>query len=740
MTTKILISSILLGCGFFSSAQGIDFNAESDAFVRGGVYSATNYGTDTQLSIKDAGGSDFDRKICIQFNLKSLAASLNDAVLILTPKTSGADFNGSSAQLSVVSNSWNESTVNWDNSPSTGAVKTTVLCSSSAVSWDVSNYISTVLNGDSIVSFLLEIPTEGTADSWAHYYSREATIGQPKLVINGGVVSSILPEDNQVDWSIAGVVGGIPNYTNQIDVTTMGVLGDDQTDNSTTFQALIDNADAGTEFYFPSGIFLFNSSIRMKDSITVKGNCVSNTTLKFDLSGTAEPSFWFKSDDVSSTATSITAGFEKGSSVITVVDPTGFKVGGFVEVLQDNDSALMYTSPTWNVSWAAEAVGQIVEIVSISGSDLTLKSELQYDFSSVLNVRAKWMEPIQYSGIENFKLFRVDDGNDYNIRFDYAANCWVRNLEGEYADRGHFATTKSAHLEVRESYFHHAYDYGGGGHGYGVNLQDHTTSCLIENNIFHYLRHTFLAKEGAIGNVFAYNYSINPNGSVNDIALHGHFGLMNLMEGNVVQKIIAGDYWGPSGPGNTYFRNRVETADIVMQDATHSQNIVGNELVNGTISITASNNTWQLSNKNGSGFIDNEYSGTVPSSLYLNQQPEFLNGYTWPGIGPEYGLNQNTIPAEIRWTDNSKDLVPCLDVDVVTNTKELKNSIQIYPNPTTDKIFILGDIKGVIQVYSLQGELLISTIDRSINLEGFAKGVYVVRLLDGSVSKKIHLR
>ena len=33
--------------------------------------------------------------------------------------------------------------------------------------------------------------------------------------------------------------------------------------------------------------------------------------------------------------------------------------------------------------------------------------------------------------------------------------------------------------EVRDSYFHHAYDRGGGGHGYGVTMNTHVTSCLV---------------------------------------------------------------------------------------------------------------------------------------------------------------------------------------------------------------------------------------------------------------------
>lgn len=279
-----------------------------------------------------------------------------------------------------------------------------------------------------------------------HYYSKEAIYGQPKLTINGDVISSLLPENNQVDWSIAGVEGGIPSFSKIVDVSTVGLVGDNSTDNSGSLQTAIDNAEAGTVFYFPTGTFVFNTTIYMKDSIVLLGDCVANTTLKFDLAGEAKPSIWWKSENLAASATNITAGYEKGTTQITVDDPTGFKVGEYAEIMQDNDSALMYTNPTWNVSWSEESVGQICHVTAINGNVITLKYPLMYDFSADLNVRVKWTEPIKYSGLENLRVFRVDNGNDYNLRFDNAANCWIRNIEGDYCDRGHFVANESVNL------------------------------------------------------------------------------------------------------------------------------------------------------------------------------------------------------------------------------------------------------------------------------------------------------
>lgn len=470
---------------------------------------------------------------------------------------------------------------------------------------------------------------------------------------------TIIPNNNRIDWTVAGVEDKIPNYSNIIDVTTRGAESSDIFDNSKILQDLIDSSSFGTVLLFPSGTYLFKSSINLKSGIVIRGVSSSQTVFKFDLNGTAQPSFRFSSWDRSS-ITPITSGHIKGSRTITVQDPTLFVYRDYIEIFQDNDPELMYTRREWDVTWAAESVGQLVKITSRNGNEITLEHPLLYDFSANLNVRARSCQMLDGAGLESFKLIRLDQGEAFALRFDYAANCWIRNMESEYAQRGHVEMSKSLNIEIRDSYFHHAYDYGGGGHGYGISITDHSTNALIENNIFYYLRHSFLAKEGAIGNVFAYNYSLEPNGNPNDVAMHGHYGLMNLLEGNIVQKIYVGDYWGPSGPGNTFFRNRVETSNIEIQDYSHSQNVVSNEIINGTINISNdTQDTWAINNQNLTGIINEKTNIDTPKSLYLNAKPEFYKTLTWPSIGQEFNLGQFTIPAKYRW-DSGTRLVPDL--------------------------------------------------------------------------------
>jgi hypothetical protein len=220
-------------------------------------------------------------------------------------------------------------------------------------------------------------------------------------------------------------------------------------------------------------------------------------------------------------------------------------------------------------------------------------------------------------------------------------------------------------IEVRDSYFHHSHGYGGDGQGYGVVCSMHTTDCLIENNIFNHLRHSMLLGVGANGNVYAYNYSIDPFQNQYgtwipcDISVHGHYSFMNLFEGNIVQKIGISDYWGPVGPGNTFFRNRIESGNIDVMDHSHSQNIIGNELVAASRSIKIEawvNGTLVHGNSQG-GKITWDPSipdHVLPNSYFLFQKPSFFGTMQWPPFGGDEPPYVWTIPAKIRFDSGSR--------------------------------------------------------------------------------------
>jgi hypothetical protein len=234
------------------------------------------------------------------------------------------------------------------------------------------------------------------------------------------------------------------------------------------------------------------------------------------------------------------------------------------------------------------------------------------------------------------------------------ARVWVVRVVSELAAKYHVHVDTGYQVEVRDSEFHDATDHGGGGHGYGVELGTHTTDALVENNIFRRLRHSMMVHLGASGNVFGYNYSREPMGVTipADISVHGHYPFANLFEGNVVQGVAVTDFWGPAGPHNLFFRNRIEQAGLRLADASHHQNVVGNELASGAITRDRTVDPATLL------IHGNRVDGTVgwdpdiadqelPDSYYLETKPDFFGAMEWPSTGSDRPGGTN--PAKSRY-------------------------------------------------------------------------------------------
>ena len=100
-------------------------------------------------------------------------------------------------------------------------------------------------------------------------------------------------------------------------------------------------------------------------------------------------------------------------------------------------------------------------------------------------------------------------------------------------------------------------------------IDNKTSACLIENNIFYRLHTSILLRSGSSGNVIAYNYSAgnyhDPQTSwlIQDMdANHGAHPMMNLYEGNIAGLFQPDSFWGSSSHC-TVLRNWFLGDDIV---------------------------------------------------------------------------------------------------------------------------------------------------------------------------------
>ncbi len=304
-------------------------------------------------------------------------------------------------------------------------------------------------------------------------------------------------------------------------------------------------------------------------------------------------------------------------------------------------------------------------------------------------------------GIECLKIRRADSAAESgsNISFSYASNCRVQGVESYKSIGSHIGIYTSTNITISGCYIHDGYLFDGTStRGYGVTLNNHTGACLIRDNIFKRLRHAMMVKTGANGNVFSYNYSIDPIRSEPiadfsaDISLHGHYAFANLFEGNICQNIIIDHYWGPSGPWNTFFRNRAELYGIIMTSSdmpTGEQNFVGNEVTNTTplhgLYLLTGSDHFTYGN-NIKGIIQPPGTTTLPdTSCYLTTfPPDFWTiSEELPTIGIPNILGSGSIPSHQRYLSGPPFTV-CHD-SIITDagkTNYIKtNPIRVFPNP-----------------------------------------------------------
>ncbi|MCP4442257.1 MAG: T9SS type A sorting domain-containing protein [Aureispira sp.] len=481
-----------------------------------------------------------------------------------------------------------------------------------------------------------------------------------------------LPSNRAVDWTLAGYRGQMPSFNTTLDIQSFGGVGDGLVVNDTAIQNAITALGGNSGIIeFPSGTFLFNSTINLPDSVIIRGNGATNTTFKMDLGGSGHAIRITGSSSANDT-TAMRLSANKDSMVIEVNNPGLFAIGDWFQLIQNDSAYIDYTQ--W--SWGLKKVGQIIQIDNIVGNKLYLRSPLRLDYDMVRNPYLQKMAPKNNVGIECLKIDRIDDTapqQGSNIQFIYAVNCWVKGIESNKCTFAHIEGRHSSNLYISRSYFHHGHDYGGGGRAYGVMLQSTTNECLIENNVFEHLRHSMILQSGANGNAFAYNYSWDPywtgsfsTNSAGDAVCHGTYPYCNLFEHNEVQNIVIDNSHGLNGPYNTFFRNHAGTYGIFMS-ATNSpnQNFIGNTITSTTFlqgQYTLQGTGHFEHGNNHKGTIKPTGTNTLPDISYAyTSKPDFVLPSFYSSIGTPAGLNNGTVPAEVRFNANQTFKNSCGD-------------------------------------------------------------------------------
>jgi hypothetical protein len=486
----------------------------------------------------------------------------------------------------------------------------------------------------------------------------------PVLTSLHPVLSQLVPDNRRIEWD-PGIPGGIPSAG--YPVVNVLDYGADPTGKADSYHAITAAMnrlpEGGGVIYLPEGVYRLDSMLMIrKDKIVLRGYGPGSTKL---YSYARDHCIEISRDQAGEWQRMI-SGSELHSDRMTVEDGSLFTVGEFAEAQQENDPVVMYTRPEWKQEWSEDAVGQLLEIASVDGNELTFASTLHYPYDQEQDPVIRPVQLVEYVGFEDLYIEKmVPEGHTFLFR--NAAYGWLKNVESYHTRKSHVEVISSLGLEIRECFMHRSFHYGGGGSGYGVDCHKHATDCLIEDNVFDSLRHAMLVQVGANGNVFGYNYSLNPvqgDGEVNlnqgwippDISVHGHYPFMNLFEGNDVNEIGISDYWGPAGIGNTYFRNEVNDEGIIYYDHSDCQNVIGN--ITTVIDYTDSSSKYRLEHGNVvAGSVvwnDTIDDRLLPDSYYMHSKPSFLGGCAWPAFGPD-AVPGEILPAQERYESGQKD-------------------------------------------------------------------------------------
>lgn len=411
-------------------------------------------------------------------------------------------------------------------------------------------------------------------------------------VIND-VFAEIIPQDRRIDWSQAGIPGGIPQRTTICAAINAITYGNGTTDATAAIQNAINSCPANQVVYLPAGTYSVSSPtgletiLNMRSNVTLRGAGPGKTVISFpgayarsviDIRGSA---YWDIYGLQRSVA--ITGGMPKGSKQITLSSISGISVGDILLIDQLNDPQLVdpvgYEGLCTYCGRAngSRARGQYAEVTAISGNVVTLNLPLYWTLSSSFSPQATLVNSssmVRWAGIEDLTLTESQAAVEFMIEMDAAQYSWLKNLEIKQVKRRAVWLIESLQNEIRESYFHDGIGGFGRDRGYGVLADAYSNANLIENNIFHTLDGGFMmAAGGASGNVFAYNYMTDSRFddswwlTQSPSLSHAPHPSMNLWEGNIGIQAAA-DFIHGSSSHHTVFRSRSSG----WQNATISSN------------------------------------------------------------------------------------------------------------------------------------------------------------------------
>jgi hypothetical protein len=474
--------------------------------------------------------------------------------------------------------------------------------------------------------------------------------------------AGILDPARAIDWSQAGVVGGIPMRTTVCATINPGATAGQ-------INAAITACPDGQVVLLTAGTYsISDDGIVMKSGVTLRGAGADKTLLAFSttnycsnlsaaicFSGTNDWSGGANTQPGGANAADWTGGYAQGSTQITLsnVGGTGITSGQYIYLDQANDTSVgtgFFVCDQTGAACSLEGgnggrvIGgvlrsqiQIVKVIAVSGSSYTITPGLYSpNWRATQSPGAWWpTEPIENAGLEDLSVDATDSGGQMNIAIYNAMNDWVRGvrlIRTCSCQRDLIQFNMAAHCTVADTYL---YGTQGQSVNYGVEAYG-ASDNLVENNIFQHVVAP-LVIQPSLGSVYAYNFAINDTYAdsegihwmMGEIVQHNAGVEFQLYEGNVGPGFV-GDVFHGNQLMNTLFRNYFlgtdpgradNTTAVSLESYIRYMNIVGNVL--GTPGTTT---TYQVTAGPGAdGTVFNLGGGNTEAPVTVAPDPMVLS-------------------------------------------------------------------------------------------------------------------
>lgn len=451
--------------------------------------------------------------------------------------------------------------------------------------------------------------------------------------------AGIIDRSRAVDWTQAGIPGGIPNRTTQCGstISAYGTSGSPQP--ATTINNAI--AACGTEQYVSlgAGTFYLSSGINFgtKNNVTVRGQGANSTFLIFSgttsCNGLGTDACLAGSNSAVGSEQNVcdwTAGYSAGTTVITLANcgsttPARGSISnlhvGSILILDQVDEAAD-TGTIWNCATQGSCANTVqggydrnngpsikgvairsqqqgVVVQSITGNQVTISPGLYMPNWRSGQAPQAWYASSYASldGLENLSMDHSATGG-YGAVLMNCYKCWISGVRSLTAGRDHVLLLGSSHSVIRQSYFYQSVSHGSV--SYTVELNN-SFDNLIESNIMQQVTDSMPNNNGgAAGNVAAYNFAIDD--------VYGASGWMqaafyqhasgddfNLWEGNIGSGYTADDVHGthhfetlfrnylignqPAGCGSAGLATcNAQTIPVHLYASSRYMNVIGNVL------------------------------------------------------------------------------------------------------------------------------------------------------------------